>query len=40
MQFQITSNPEQPTIQLSSSYIKLPPRKNQKKIKIKPYEPN
>ncbi len=25
MQFQITSNPEQPTIQLSSSYIKLTP---------------
>jgi hypothetical protein len=29
MQSQITSNPEQPTIQLSSSYIKLPPQKNQ-----------
>jgi len=36
MQSQITSNPEQPTIQLSSSYIKLPPQKNQKKIKSNP----
>ncbi len=30
MQFQITSNPEQPTIQLCSSYIKSPPKKPKK----------